>query len=99
MLALPQRVVLVVGIGLCLLCAWSWWYLANYADSVQTAADFLRTQTGISAADAPPGETYYVEATSGGWQYLAVPVGLVVLWTAVSLWLLGPSSDAGRDDR
>lgn len=74
--------------GLCLLSAWSRWYFGNYADSVQTAADFLRSQTG-PPADVPPGETYYVVA-SGGWQHLAVPMGLVVLWTAASVWLLGP---------
>lgn len=95
-LALPQRVVLVVGIGLCLLSAWSWWYSGNYADGVQTAADFLRSEAGAPASDVPPEETYYV-VMSGGWQHLAVPVGLVVFWTAVSVWLLGPAREAGRN--
>ena len=97
-LALPQRVVLVVGIGLCLLSAWSWWYLGSYAEDVQTAADFLRSSTGTAGTDPPPVDTYYVE-TSGGWQYLAVPVGLVVLWTSLSLWLLGPASEADQRGR
>lgn len=89
-LALPQRVVLVVAIGLCLLCAWSWWYVGKYAESVQTAADFLGTQT-----DAPQVDTYFV-VSSGGWEHFAVPLGLVVLWTGVSVWLLGAPPETSQ---
>lgn len=95
-LALAQRLVLVVGLGLCLLSGWLWWYSAAFADDVQTVQNLFRSEMAVSPEDDGSSDTYY-GVTSGGWEHLAVPVGLVVLWTAASIWLLGPRDDA--DDR
>lgn len=88
-LAPPQRVVLVVGIGLCFLSGWVWWHLGGQT----TAASWFSY-----SPNAPPTEgTDTVSVVTGRrWEDLAIPVGLVVSWTAVSFWLLGPPTDGDR---
>lgn len=78
-----QRVVIVVGLGAVLLLAGLWWY----AGEVWPGA-------GWSRFDLSTTDDYFV-VVHRRWYHLGVPVGLVVLWAVVSVWLLGPS----RPDR
>lgn len=80
-LSIPQRVVVIVGFAIALLIGWIWWYLGDMQD--------------------PGGWYAYAPSTQGSWtdQYdivryrepvhLAVALGLVVGWSAASIWLLG----------
>lgn len=80
-LSVPQRVVVVVGFGIALLISWIWWYLGEMQD--------------------PGGWFTYTPNTQQSWTdeyfivrhrepvHLAVALGLVVGWSAASIWLLG----------
>jgi hypothetical protein len=81
-MTLGQRVVIVVGLGAVLLIAGLWWYAGEAWPGAGWLGDGLRST-----------DTYVV-VVRRRWQHLGVPVGLVVLWVVVSVWLLGPSRPA-----
>lgn len=74
-----QRVVIVVGLGAVLLLAGLWWYAGEVWPRAGWPGDGLRST-----------DTYFV-VVHRRWYHLGVPVGLVLLWVAVSVWLLGPA--------
>lgn len=78
-LTLPQRVAVVVGLGALLLVGWVWWYMGEF----HPAGGWFDY-----APDSPQTDTYYVVRKRQP-AHLAVPVIAVVLWTVVSVWLLG----------
>ena len=96
-LTLPQRVIIVVGLGLCLLAAWSWWFSGDVARTYPATSGWTSYEPGVLIPEEGPSDasfdTYYVGTSGLGWQHLAVPLALIVLWTALSLWLLRPSED------
>ena len=79
-LTLPQRVVLVVALGLFMVATWLWWYSGTlpadgwfaYAPNTQASTD-----------------TYFM-VRDRQVEHLAIPLGLIALWTVVALWLLSP---------
>lgn len=71
-----QRVVIIIGLGLVLGVSWLWWYAGEAAGS----ADWF--------SYAPNTGTYYV-VEHRQVEHLIVPLTLVVLWSAASVWLLG----------
>ena len=81
-MSMAQRVVAVIGLGAAMVVAWSWWHLGEFSQP----ADWFAYVPDSSTMD-----TYYVVAQRR-WEHLAVPLGLVVLWTVASIWLLAPRS-------
>lgn len=71
-----QRVVIVIGLGLALGVGWLWWYAAE----ASRPADWF--------SYAPNTGTYFV-VEDRQIEHLAVPLGLVILWSGASVWLLG----------
>jgi hypothetical protein len=83
-MTVPQRVVIVVAIGLVLLGAWSWWYFGEIAASEGGWMSYAPlTETSTYA--------YVVERRRP--LYLIVPIVLIVAWASVSVWLLGSRTD------
>lgn len=80
-LAMAQRIVLVVGLGLALLVGWLWWYLGE----LPPGAGWFAYAPNTFETD-----TYFIVARRPV-ERLVVPLVLLVGWTAVSVWLLGPS--------
>lgn len=81
-LTVPQRVVLVVGLGLLLLATWAWWYsgkLDPTAGWFAYAAEVRQTDNYFVVRHRQPSD-------------LLLPVVLIGFWTAVSAWLLGLQS-------
>ena len=82
---IPQRVVLVVSLGLLLLSGWSWWYFGEVAQP---------NSGWFAYAPQQETDTYWYAVTERRLEFLIVPVVLVLLWAAVSIWLLGLRDDA-----
>lgn len=88
-MTLAQRVVLVVALGLVMLVTWLWWYSGTLPADGGWFAYAPNTQTAT--------DTYFVVRERQG-EHLAIPLGLIGVWAATSLWLLAPTEprDAGR---
>ena len=81
-LALAQRVVIVVGLGV--LVAYVGYYVMT---------DGFRAASGTWYAYAPDSSSVYVSVGHPNRTRLLVePVALIVVWTAVSAWLVGGRS-------
>lgn len=78
---------LVVALGLAFVVGWGWWYSGEVAP---TGAWFAYDPGTAVSAD------YYV-VPRRELEDLLVPLVLVVLWAAASLWLLGLGPADGGD--
>lgn len=85
---MAQRIVLVVGLGAVLLVGWPWWYLAELP---------LGGGWFAYAPNTFETDTYFVVSHRRA-AHLVVPLGLVVGWTAVSVWILGTAPRAASAD-
>lgn len=80
-----QRVVLVVALGLLLASGWAWWYFG----------EVTRPDGGWFAyAPGQETDTYWYTVDERRIEFLVVPIALVLVWTALSLWLLGLGTGA-----
>jgi hypothetical protein len=93
-LSVPQRVVIVVGLGIALLIGWVWWYIGE-----------LQNPGGWFTYGSPPAESWtdeYFVVRHRQPVHLAVALGLVIGWSAVSICLLGlrsPKDGADPESR
>lgn len=78
-MSLPQRVVIVIAVGLAMLATWVWWYSGT-----------LTSGGGWFAYAPNTTETYFVVQGRQP-EDLAIPLVLIGIWTGLSLWLLAPS--------
>lgn len=78
-MSLPQRVVLVVALGLVMLATWLWYSGTLPADGWFAVAPNTQTTT----------DTYFV-VRGRQVEHLAIPLVLIGAWAATSLWLLAP---------
>ncbi len=78
-LTIPQRVVLVVGLGLALIAAWAWWYSGDLG----TSAGWFAYAPEVNQTD-----NYFVVRHRQPADLL-IPLVLIGFWTALSAWLLG----------
>lgn len=84
-MSLPQRVVIVIALGLAMLATWVWWYSG------------MAPSGGGWFAYAPnTTETYFVVHVRQP-EDLALPLALIGIWTGLSLWLLAPSRPRPED--
>ncbi|WP_436792695.1 hypothetical protein [Actinospongicola halichondriae] len=88
-MTMPQRVVLVVALGLLVVSGWAWWYFGEVAPV---------NDGWFAYAPDQQTDTYWYATTRRPPEFLIVPVALVALWAAISIWLLGlrasPDSEA-----
>lgn len=84
-LSLPQRIVVVVAVGLAFLACWIWWYSGDVPSSDGWFAYAPNTATAT--------DTYYV-VRDRQLEHLVIPLVLIGVWATLSLWLLAPSSAA-----
>ena len=89
-LTTPQRVVLVVALGLLLLSGGAWWYLGEVT---APPGGWFAYEPSHQQTD-----TYWYVTTGRRAEFLVVPVALVLFWTATSLWLLGLRPDSPDRD-
>lgn len=89
-MSLPQRVVIVVAVGLAVLASWVWWYTGSAPSADDWFAYAPDTQTST--------DTYYIVRDRQP-EYLAIPLLLIILWSAFSLWLLAPSAHDSEESR
>lgn len=87
-LSLPQRIVVVVAVGLAFLAGWIWWYSGDVPSSDGWFAYAPNTATAT--------DTYHLVRERQP-EHLAIPLVLIGVWTALSLWLLAPSSGAPEE--
>jgi hypothetical protein len=78
-LSLPQRLVLVVGLGLGLFVACGWWYLGELQDT----NGWFTTLPAVQSTDQ-----YFVVRERQP-EELLVAIAAVIFWTVASVWLLG----------
>lgn len=81
MMSLPQRAVLVVAAGAALAVAWLWWYSGTLPADGGWFAYAPNTQ--VTDTDLVVRERQI--------EHLLIPLGMVAVWTALSLWLLAPT--------
>lgn len=88
-MTLPQRVVLVLALGLAMLVGWLWWYSGTLPAEGGWFAYAPNTQTATDA---------YFVVRERQVEHLAIPLVLIGAWAALSLWLLAPptSRSAGE---
>ena len=82
-MTLPQRVVLVAALGLGMLATWLWWY----SGTLPADGGWFAYAPNTRAAT----DTYFV-VRQRQVEHLAIPLGLIGAWTAMSLWLLAPTT-------
>ncbi len=87
-LSLPQRIVVVVAVGLAFLVGWIWWYSGDLPRSDGWFAYAPNTATAT--------DTYYVVRDRQP-EHLVIPLVLIGVWAGLSLWLLAPSSGAPEE--
>ena len=86
-LALAQRVVLVVALGVVLLVV-----------GMYVASDgFAGPPAGWFGYSPQSTDTYFVVRHYSIVRTLVAPVILVIIWTAVSIWLMGPEAAQPRE--
>ena len=76
---LPQRVVLVVALGLAMAATWLWWYSGTFPAEGGWFAYAPNTQTAT--------DSYFV-VRERQVEHLAIPLVLIGAWAGTSLWLL-----------
>lgn len=79
-LAMAQRIVIVVAIGLALLTALAWWYSGEVAPNGNWFAYAPNTETS----------TYFTVRRREA-EHLIVPLLALLAWAGFSMWLLGPA--------